>query len=201
MSVLPAPSVPSLPSSVFVLLSEPGHWGAWAVESGLSRLWRQEQVHAQLQPMREQLLSLSVAMEEASRTRRGGATARKVVQAAVEALEQAVRSHQQFLQTLDAAWQAMYEFPAYQALLRSYRLAIQAWQQAVCSGDALESERFRHCERLGWRLLGEAALMSDMFVQAAPGGQPQSDGQAPNPGLASGWRQRLLQAWRQWLSR
>lgn len=166
MSQLPIASLPGLPTSDQVLRSRPQRWNGWPADSRLSRFWREELFEADLQPMQRQLALLSAALDEAVRVRCAGGT-RPVIEEAVQQLDLAVLEHQYFLTTLASGWAALYEFPAYQRLLRGFLEAVRAWQQAVLVADPDETVHFRHCELLGWRLLGNASLLVDMFAESA----------------------------------
>lgn len=166
MTQLSFPSRPGLQTSAHPLRSLPEHWRAWAGESRLSRFWQHELIVGDLQPMHQQLALLAVALDEAVRVRYAG-SARPTVEDAIQQLDLAVLDHQHFLTTLGTGWHALYEFPAYQRLLKGFREVVHAWQQSVLVGDAQEPEHFRRCERLGWRLLGDACLLIDMFAEAA----------------------------------
>lgn len=196
MTRLSHASRPDLPTSVQVLYSRPGPWrAAGGGDSRLSRLWRQELLDGDLRPMQQQLVLLSAALEEALRLRRAGA-ARPVVEEAIQQLGLAVLEHQHFLTTLASGWHVLYEFPAYQRLLRGFCHAVRAWQQTVLLGDAREPEHCRRCELLGWRLLGDASLLIDMFAESARGCVPSAlrspVGALARPrGLARLWR-RLI---------
>ncbi|WP_280187610.1 hypothetical protein [Delftia sp. PS-11] len=171
MTQLPPASRPDVPTSVHVLLSRPAQWRAGSGDSRHSRFWRQELLESDLRPMQQQLVLLSAALEEAVRVRCAGRS-RPVVEEAVQQLGLAALEHQYFLTTLASGWRLLYEFPAYQRLLRSFCKAVRAWQQSVLLGDAREAEHFRQCERLGWRLLGDASLLIDMFAESVRGGCP-----------------------------
>lgn len=166
MSQLPIASLPGLPTSDQVLRSRPQRWNGWPADSRLSRFWREELFEADLQPMQRQLALLSAALDEAVRVRCAGGT-RPVIEEAVQQLDLAVLEHQYFLTTLASGWAALYEFPAYQRLLRGFLEAVRAWQQSVLVADPDETAHFRHCELLGWRLLGNASLLVDMFAESA----------------------------------
>ncbi|CAB5701589.1 Uncharacterised protein [Delftia tsuruhatensis] len=166
MTQLSLPSRPGAQTSAHPLRSLPDHWRAWTSESRLSRFWRHELLVGDLQPMHQQLALLAVALDEAVRVRYAG-SARPAVEEAVQQLDLAVLDHQHFLTTLAAGWRTLYEFPAYQRLLMGFRQAVHAWQQTVLVGDAQEPEYFRRCERMGWRLLGHACLLIDMFAESA----------------------------------
>ncbi|MDR0225740.1 MAG: hypothetical protein LBI66_04915 [Burkholderiaceae bacterium] len=194
MTQLPIPSLPGLPTSAQVLRSQPANWRTWSSESKLSRFWRQELLEGDLLPMQRQLLLLSTALEEAVRIR-CAASARPAIEDAVQQLDLAVLEHQHFLTTLAPGWLSLYEFPAYQSLLRSFREAVRAWQQAVLVGETPELERFRHCELLGWRLLGNASLLIDMFAESVRVADPVADqalalvsGKPAARGLRGLWR-------------
>ena len=166
MTQLSFPSRPGLQTSAHPLRSLPEHWRTWAGESRLNRVWLNELIVGDLQPMHQQLALLAGALDEAVRVRYAG-SARPAVEEAIQQLDLAVLDHQHFLTTLGAVWHALYEFPAYQRLLKGFREVVHAWQQSVLVGDAQEPEHFRRCERLGWRLLGDACLLIDMFAESA----------------------------------
>jgi hypothetical protein len=169
MTQLSFPSRPGLQTSAHPLRSLPDHWRAWTGDSGLSRFWQHELLVGDLQPMHQQPALLAVALDEAVRVRYAACSTmeRPVVEEAVQQLDMAVLDHQHFLSTLASGWHALYGFPAYHRLLKAFREAVRAWQQSVLLGDAQEPEHFRRCERLGWRLLGDACLLIDMFAESA----------------------------------
>ncbi len=170
----PLASLPGLPTSAQVLRSQPPHWPQAFGDSRLSRFWRQELLEGDLRPMQQQLVLLSTALEEAVRIRCAGA-ARPAVEEAIQQLDLAVLDHQHFLTTLAPGWLVLYEFPAYQRLLRTFREAVCAWQHAVLVADGREAGLFRHCELLGWRLLGHASLLIDMFADSVRAADPDAD--------------------------
>lgn len=174
MSQLPIASLPGLPTSEQILRSRPQRWHAWSSDSRLSRFWREELFAADLLPMQQQLAWLSAALEEAVRVRCAG-RARSAVEEAIQQLDQSVLEHQHFLTTLASGWPTLYEFTAYQRLLRGFHEAVRTWQHAVLVGDPREAAHFRHCELLGWRLLGDASLLIDMFAEPVRGHGQQVD--------------------------
>lgn len=178
MSQLPIASLPGLPTSDQVLRSRPQRWHAWSSDSRLSRFWREELFAADLQPMQQQLALLSAALEEAVRVRCAG-RARPAVEEAIQQLDLSVMEHQHFLTTLASGWPTLYEFAAYQRLLRGFHQAVRTWQHAVLVGEPCETAHFRHCELLGWRLLGDASLLIDLFSESVRG-----DGQRVDHTLA-----------------
>lgn len=189
MTQLSFPSRPGLQTSVQPLRSLPKQWRAWAGESRLSRFWQHELIVGDLQPMHQQLALLAVALDESVRVRYAGSP-RPAVEDAIQQLDLAVLDHQHFLTTLATGWHALYEFPAYQRLLKGFREAVHAWQQSVLVGDAQEPEHFRRCERLGWRLLGDACLLTDMFAESAA-----VAGEADVSAILSGYKARRWQPW------
>lgn len=197
MSQLPIASLPGLPTSDQILRSRPQRWHAWSSDSRLSRFWREELFTADLLPMQQQLALLSAALEEAVRVRCAGRT-RPAVEEAIQQLDLSVMEHQHFLTTLASGWPALYEFAAYQRLLRGFHEAVRAWQHAVLVGDSREAAHFRHCELLGWRLLGDASLLIDMFAESVRGDgrrlEPawaQLPGQDGGSGAVAGLLRRL----------
>ena len=196
MPHLTAPSLPSLPTQVLALMSRPTHWGAWANNSVLSRIWRQDVLHGDLVPLRAQLDALSAALEAVVCTRRE-AQARDEVHEAVQKLVMAVQDHQHFLTTLSADWYCLHELTADRHLLKFFDTSLRGWQQSLLQSDALEAERFAHCERLGWKLLGHAALMTDIFMLSSSVDE-DADDLGQHSAQASSLVQQLMQRWRRW---
>lgn len=200
MSQLPIASLPGLPTSEQILRSRPQRWHAWSSESRLSRFWREELFTADLLPMQQQLALLSAALEEAVRVRCAG-RARPAVEEAIQQLDLSVTEHQHFLTTLASGWLALYEFAAYQRLLRGFREAVRDWQLSVLVGDSREAAHFRHCERLGWRLLGDASLLIDMFAESVRGDDRRVEQSLARPSGKSRAVPRLLRRLSGWLRR
>jgi hypothetical protein len=84
----------------------------------------------------------------------------------------------------------LYEFDAYQRVLRELRDAIAAWQQALEHHSPREQACFRLFELLAWRTLGEALLLIDMYEHDS---DPPSDLSEALPPRLSGWQR--VQAW------
>ncbi|MEG0052064.1 MAG: hypothetical protein RR718_00980 [Comamonas sp.] len=199
MSQLSGPSPSSLSTSVMLMLSRPTHWRARGSDSSMGRLWLNDVLQADLQPMREQLSHLSNALEGAICLRRQGAS-RVAVEEQAQALRRVAQQHQAFLDTLGADWRSLREFVSYRHLVGHFHGAVQTWQQAVLLNDGQESACFRQCEQLGWTLLGEAAIVMDMFVQGMNFCDAEDDllpyGVEESPSLVRG----LLQRCHQWFS-
>lgn len=69
MTQLSFPSRPGLQTSAHPLRSLPEHWRTWAGESRLNRVWLNELIVGDLQPMHQQLALLAVALDEAEARR------------------------------------------------------------------------------------------------------------------------------------
>lgn len=197
MTQLSGSSLPSLSTSVLLMLSRPSRWGAWRSDSDLERIWFSDVVTADLEPMREQLSCLSNALESVICMRRDGAS-REALQAQAQSLRDAVQRHQSFLNTLGSDWHALPEFPSYQHLLREFQNAAYAWQQAVLLNDPQELAHFHHGEQLGWKLLGEAAIVMDMFIRGMAFREPEDEVLPSVLDGASSVVRQLLERWRLW---
>lgn len=165
----------------------------------MGRLWLNDVLQADLLPMREQLSHLSNALEGAICLRRAAAS-RAAVEEQAQALLRVAQQHQSFLAALGSDWRGLREFVSYRHLVGHFNGAVHAWQQSVHLDDEQESACFRHCEQLGWTLLGEASIVMDMFVQGMSFCDAEDDllpyAVEEMPSLVK----RLIQRWRQWLS-
>lgn len=117
MTQLSFPSRPGLQTSAHPLRSLPEHWRTWAGESRLNRVWLNELIVGDLQPMHQQLALLAVALDEAVRVRYAG-SARPAVEEAIQQLDLAVLDHQHFLTTLGRYGTPSTNFPPTSACSR-----------------------------------------------------------------------------------
>jgi hypothetical protein len=155
----------------------------------ISRFLREGVAHEDSRQLRDSLGPLSLQIDEVIRLRRNGTDAHAITRRVVD-LARCARQHQLFLTELGAAWHALYEFDAYQRVLRELRDAIAAWQQALEHHSPREQACFRLFELLAWRTLGEALLLIDIYEQPA---DTHSDVPYALPQRLSGWQR--VRAW------
>lgn len=160
----------------------------------LSRFLREGVADEESRELRESLGQMSQCIDEAVKSRRGGADPQAIL-ACVATLLRTLREHQLLLTSLGSAWHALYEFGAYQRALRELRDAMATWQQMLERRSAKESASFDQFELLAWRTLGEALLLIDMYEHQS---NPASDLQdAPRRKLSALQRARAwLRSWR-----
>lgn len=158
----------------------------------LSRFLREGVADEESRQLRDSLGVFSAQIDEAVRTRRTSNDAAAITRC-VARLTQCLREHQLFLTGMGSAWQALYEFGAYQRALRELRNALTHWQQMLERRSSREAASFDQFELLAWRTLGEALLLIDMYEHQS---HPQTE---PPDAVRRRPPPTLLQRLRGWL--
>lgn len=102
-----------------------------------------------------------------------------------------LRQHRRLVVQLNIAWRDLYEYPAYLAALNQCRVMVAQWvMQAQQPGTRfLGAPEF---EAVAWRMLGEGALLIDMYEQPRIREREAECARnaAPLARLRAWWRQR-----------
>ena len=155
----------------------------------VSRFARERVADEHSRQLRDSLGALSKRIKAVTRLRRTETDVHAIARRLGDLVGD-VRAHQLFLTQLGPAWNALYEFDAYQLALREWRKAIAAWQQALERHSPRERACFRQFELQAWRALGEAWLLIDMYDQL---GKPQ--GAVPGALLRQRSRWQRVRDW------